>query len=329
MSNSLTFYEREKIEFYLKCRFKIGKIAQLIHRDHSVVSREIKRNKPQLSSYSAVLAEKAAKRRARITNKRKLNKDEILKDYVLGKLQKGWSPEQIAGRLKSKPPPKLNKQSICLETIYQYIYHQADGQERWFPYLRRAKRIRQKRYVRKSKKIIIPERISIHAREEVIDNKERYGDWESDSLLFTYQKSALSVQYERKAMLLRIHRLANKSAEETKEAINQTLADFPQYFNCSMTFDNGLENIRHLELKENFEIETYFCDPYSSWQKGGVENANGLLRYYLPKRTILDKITNEDLYEIQELLNNRPRKSLNYLTPNEVISHQLNTNLVH
>lgn len=331
MSNLLTFYDRQRIEYYLHFkRLSLRKIAKFIGRNHTVVIREVKRNKPQLFPYNAELAQKAADRRSHFTNKRKLDKDESLKDYVRARLENDdWSPQQIAGRLKKYPPLELKRKSVCLETIYQYIYHQADGEERWFPYLKRAKRHRQKRYSRKPQKLSIPDRVSIHQREEVVNHKLRYGDWESDTLSFSRQKPALSVQYERKAMLARIHKLADKGAEETTEAITKTLDDFPGYFNKSMTFDNGGEGARHQELKETFNIQTYFCDPYKSWQKGGVENINGLLRRYLPKKTNLAKIENERILIIQELLNNRPRKSLNYLTPNEVIDKELNIKVVH
>lgn len=326
MSNLLTFYDRERIEYYLHFkRLSLRKIAGFIGRNHTVVIREVKRNKPQFFPYNAELAQKAADRRSHYTNKRKLDKDESLKDYVRARLRDDdWSPQQIAGRLKKHPPPELNKQSVCMETIYQYIYCQADGEERWFPCLKRAKRQRQRRYNRKPQKVSIPDRVSIQQREETINSKLRYGDWESDTLSFSRQKPALSVQYERKAMLVKIHKLTDKGAEETKEAITKTLDDFPGYFNKSMTFDNGGEGAKHQELKEVFNIQTYFCDPYKSWQKGGVENINGLLRRYLPRRTNLVKIENEQILIIQELLNNRPRKTLNYLTPNEVINKELN-----
>ena len=125
-------------------------------------------------------------------------------------------------------------------------------------------------------------------------------------------------------MLIRLKKVSNKTAEENLNALLYIIDSLPLSLFKSMTFDNGGENACHTELKRNFFIETYFCDSYSAWQKGGVENINGLIRQYLPRHTDLSKLTNEDIYEIQEKLNNRPRKSLNYLTPNEIINLEFN-----
>lgn len=251
-----------------------------------------------------------------------MDKDKQLHNYVIEKLKDGWSPEQIAGRLKHHSPPNL-KTIISHEPIYQYIYR--DGRDldgkRLYKHLRRSQPSRQKRYSRKGKKMMIPERVSIHLRPEEIDCKKTFGHWESDTLLCR-QRKGLSVQYERKSRLLRIHKLVNLKSETTNEAIIDTIDSQPLYLVKSITFDNGLENFRHSYLKEEFGIETYFCDPYKSWQKGGVENVNGLLRQYLPRETNLSEVTDEQIHQIQERLNDRPRKSLNYLTPNEIIKTQ-------
>ena len=116
-----------------------------------------------------------------------------------------------------------------------------------------------------------------------------------------------------------MHKTDNKSAEETKNALIKTAESIPKEIFLTITFDNGTEGAKHTEIKREYEIDTYFCDPFSSWQKGGVENANKLIRYYLPRNTDLSKLTDRDIYEIQEKLNNRPRKCLGYLSPNEII----------
>ena len=135
----------------------------------------------------------------------------------------------------------------------------------------------------------------------------------------------MSVQYERKSMLNRLHKVANKSAEETELAINDSVESLPAEFWKSITWDNGKEGVCHTKIRDGYDIETYFCDTYASWQKGGVENLNGLLRQYLPKGTDMSTITDEQIYAIQEKLNNRPRKGLKYLTPNEIISTAVNS----
>lgn len=322
MSN-LTFYERQQIELLLKTGLSKRDIAKRLCRNHSVIIRETNRNVGDYFPYDARTAQEAANRRSKKTNKRKLDKDKILYEYVVDRLKDDWSPEQIAGRLKERPPRELLGKYISHEQIYQYIYNgdRDSYGELLYKYLRSAKPTRQKRYTRKSRKLTISDRTSIHERPEEINLKTKYGHWESDSVICKGHHG-ISVQYERKSMLTRIHKLPNLKAESTEQAIIQTIDSLPLYLVKTITFDNGTENVNHTKLKENFPIQTYFCDPYSSWQKGGVENTNGLIRQYLPRKTELDKITDEDINTIEELLNNRPRKSLDYLTPNEIINNE-------
>ena len=318
----LTFYDRTRIEYYLHFkRLSIRKISLLIGKNHTVVSREIKRHKPQFSKYNAELAQKAANRKKRITNKRKLDKDSLLHDYVEQKLKLNWSPEQISGRLKYKSPDNLKDKYISYESIYKYIY-EVDF-HLWHS-LRRKHYNRIKKYSRKTqKKINIPDRISIHLRDRQIDKRIRFGDWETDLMEFSAQKNTLSVDIDRKSRLVRIHKLTSKSANEKLDALNQTLRDLPESLKQTITFDNGTENVKHTKLIDEHEIKTYFCDPYSSWQKGAVENTNGLLRQYFPRKTNLQKTPHKIIYEVQERLNNRPRKCLNYSTPNEIIKNEV------
>lgn len=326
MSN-LTFYDRQRIEFYLHFkRVSLRDIAKFIGRDVSVVSREIKRHKPQFFPYSAELAQKAAGRKARITNKRKLDKCEELKVWVEARIREDWSPEQIAGRLKKHPPPELDKakiKTICAETIYQYIYRQEYG-ERLYRHLRchRPKRFKQGK--RKERALNIPDRTPILLRDEVINQKQRFGDLEADMLCGKKGREAVSVHYERKSMHTSLQKLNSKKAEETTDAIKKTIENLPNGFVQSFTFDNGPENAKHIELKEYYDIETYFCEPYKAWQKGGVENTNKLLRQYIPKGTDMQNIDQEYLQLIEKRLNNRPRKSHDYLTPKEVLDKVLN-----
>lgn len=333
MVTRITFYERQNIEYLLKCRLKVTKIANLLHRDHSVISREISRNTglyPIYFPYSAVVAQKATDRRARITNSRKLVKDSELKNYVVRRLKDDWSPEQIAGRLKKHPPSKLSGKYISDEAIYDYIYDKnSDGQYLW-QYLRKAHYIRQKQHGRKPQRVNIPEKVSIHERPAIVDQRKRIGDFESDLMVFSQQRPAVSVQYERKSQLVRINIVSDHSATENKEVLMKTIESLPNNLVKTITFDNGGENVKHTEIRDDFNVETYFCDTYASWQKGGVENINGLLRQYLPRKTNLANVTNEDIAEIEQKLNDRPRKSNNYLTPNEVLEEYIEkSTLVH
>lgn len=321
MSN-LTFYDRQRIEFYHNLKsFSLRDVAKIIGRDVSVISREITRHKPQFSPYNAELAEVAARRKAKRTNKKKLEKCPLLADFVEKRLEEDWSPEEIAGRLKNHPPPQLEKakvQTISMETIYQYIYDQ-DGSIRLSKHLRRHHLNRKKRGSRTARTISIPDRTSIEHRGKVINNKERLGDLEIDMLCGKQGKEAVSVHFERKAKAVWLQKLTGKDAPETTEAIKRTLENLPTGFAKSATYDNGGENAEHVKIKAEYEIETFFCDPFAAWQKGGVENINGLLRQYIPKKTDMRTVTQEHLKFIEDKLNNRPRKSLNYLTPYEIL----------
>jgi len=329
MSN-LKFFERERIEFYHRLKMKVGDIAQKINRDHSVVSRELARNLPPGQKYyDAKKAQKMADRKAHKTNICKLDKNEDLKIYVVGQLNKDWSPEEIAGRLKNDPPIHLRGKTVSHESIYFWIY-EGNGHH-LFRHLRRKNTPRrQKRNARKKRtKELINHRVSIHDRPEEINQRLRFGDWESDTMIFKKQKSVLSVQHERKSLLVKLHKVMNKSASQTQEALTASIESFPDGCFKSITFDNGLEGQCHSAIKENYGIETYFCDPFKSWQKGGVENSNGLIRQYLPRDANLDTITEEEISKIESRLNNRPRKKLKYLTPAEFAKPEINKILVH
>jgi len=244
----------------------------------------------------------------------------FLKNYIIEHLGLNESPEQIAGTLKKQPLPHLEGKILCHETIYQYIYHGEGRYENLYQHLRRKHFKRRKQRARKPRKTSILERISIHDRPEEVNQKLTYGHWESDTMVCQQQKAALSVQYERKSQLVRIHKVNNRTAQETEYALHDTISSLPQYMFKTMTFDNGGEGACHIKIRDGYNMATFFCDGYASWQKGGVENINGLIRQYLPKNAHLDSLTNDDIYAIQERLNNRPRKNLNYLTPNEIIA---------
>lgn len=319
----ITFYEREKIELYLKMKKSHRWIGRKLCRSHTDISREINRNRGKYFPYRAIDAQRLHDARLLKKNQKKLEKlkHQKLKEYVVANLREDLSPDQIAGRLKNEPPPELTGEAISHESIYQYIYNGAGRFEYLYPHLRMGRHKRQRRIDRKKRnKINIPERVSIHLRPEEVSKKERFGDWETDSMIFSKQKEILSTQYERKSMLCRLHKLPDKTAEESENAIADSIEPLPESIWRTITRDNRTENAKHLNTLNNFEVQSYFCDPYCSWQKGGDENLNKLVRQYLPKKADMSKVTDDDVYIIQERLNNRPRKSLNYLTPNEVVA---------
>jgi len=329
--SKITYYEREQIELYLKMNKSHRWIGKRLCRNHTDVLREVKRNGGGYLPYRAADAQRIHEARQRKKNKKKLEKFAYakVKEFVVKSLREDFSPDQIAGRLKNQPPKELIGLTVSHESIYQYIYNGEGRFEYLYPHLRTKRHKRQRRFDRKKhSKINIPGRISIHLRPKEIGRKDRVGDWETDSMIFSKQKNTLSVQYERKAMLCRLSKLTSKEAQETENAIAGSIESLPDELWKSITRDNGSENARHLNTLDTFNIQSYFCDAYSSWQKGGVENLNKLIRQYLPRKTDMSKISHDEIYAIQEQLNNRPRKSLNYLTPNEVIAKHIESGAV-
>lgn len=316
----LTHYEREKIELYLRLKMSQREIGRRLGRDHSIISREAQRNKGSTKRYQAATATKIEEQRRKRHKGRKLEKDGMLHDYVIRELKRGRSPDVIAGTLKIQSPPALKGTTVSHESIYRYIY---EGEGRWeglYHHLRYKRPKRHKHYQRKPHgKDRILERVSIHARPAEIETMSTVGHWESDSVIYQKQKAILSVQIERTMRLVRIHRAANKTAEETEHAIRKTIESLPAELFKTMTFDNGGEGANHGKIRDEFGIDTYFCDTYSSWQKGSVENMNGIIRRYLPKQKDLSILSDREIYEIQERINDTPRKSLGYRTPNELM----------
>lgn len=293
-------------------------IARRMNKDHTVINREISRNKDLIGQYS--MEDALRKRHRRKFNKKlpKLETNQKLKMHVIEKLKLNHSPEQISGRLKKFESRNVGA-TISHEIIYQFIYGTEGRQLKLHIYLRNKQPHRYKKGTRRKQKYLIPDRISIHDRPENIGLKKEFGHWETDLMIFSKQKACLSVQFEKKGQLCRIHVVPDKTAESNNEAIIKSIDTLPLTSFKTITYDNGTENVKHAILREQFGIDTYFCDVYKSWQKGGVENMNKLLREYLPRWINLEKLTEEDIYEIQEKLNNRPRKGLGYLTPNEYV----------
>jgi len=317
----LTYLERQIIEICLSNGKSHRAIGRILGRDHRVISREVKRNKLETRAYNAKLAQELANCREESRCKSKLEKNEPLRKFVIERLLEDLSPEQIAGLLKYEPPEHLENKTICHESIYQYIYKEKDIHPGLYKHLRHSRKRRRHRGVRKHRKAQIQERISIHDRPSIIDNKQRYGDFECDLVEGPRSdKQALAVHYERKSQSVRLHRVKDKTALESHEALLLTIELLPKDFVKSITFDNGPETAMHYILRYEQGIDTFHCDPYCSWQKGGVENINGLVRQYIPKGAKLSEYSDKQIKEIETKLNNRPRKQLNYKTPNQVLA---------
>jgi len=267
-------------------------------------------------------------------------------------LRQSWSPEQISGRLREVDHKGEKDWQICHETIYQFIYKEktdktkqgvlqerildkrkscgileatvTDYKRPLWEYLRRKQVRRRKRGGRKVQRVRIPDRVSIHARPKIIARRKQFGHWEGDSLVGDKHASGLHTEYERVSSLTRIEFMKAITTEAFVKAGKKIFGKYPSKARRSITLDNGSEHTDHSELKREFDMETYFADPYASWQRGGNENCNLWIRYYFPKGTDFSTITEEEIKDVEWELNNRPRKRLNYKTPQEVFDFHLN-----
>lgn len=321
----LSIGERELIFLYHGQGKGKREIGRLVGRDHRTVSREILRNSglagKRVGQYSPFLAQALTEKRrqnSKLTD-RKLA-DPVLRKWVIRKLGQQWSPETTAGRLKLKVP----KLAISHETIYQFIYAKENRRLRLWELLRRRHPRRQLTGLRKvKKKSLIPGRIFINQRPEEANLRLVIGHWETDNMEGPRNsKPCVSANVDRRSGAVNLGKLANKKAEEKEVSVVGQLGKFPGRLVKSITMDNGTENTNHRQIGQRLNCQTFFCNPYHSWEKGSVENAIGLVRQYLPKGTDLVKVTQGELSWIAWQLNHRPRKRLGYYTPSEVFEKE-------
>jgi len=230
-------------------------------------------------------------------------------------IERGWDPAQTAGRIRKDPEWQDLAVFVCAETIYHWIYTSAFAiGEKLYQYLRYGKKKRTKHTGRSAHRSKIPNRVSIHDRPAIVDEKARVGDWEGDSVVYTHLH-AINTVNERISSLVAFTKLTRKTALQTAEAV---IAKLSRYIAYTITFDNGSEFTQHELITEALGIPVYFADPYSSWQRGANENSNRQLRAYLPKRSDIRDLTQKELDNIAWEMNNKPRKRLQWHTPQEV-----------
>jgi len=314
----LTAQERDLIAVWTGGGIKLREIARRLNRSVSTISDEVKRNDYQ-GTYVAIHAQAVSDKRKAEARRRHPLKDPKTFAYVLEKLEDGWSPEEIAGRLKRKTGETV----ICHETIYAFIYAEENREKKLFEYLPRKQKKRKKQSGRKVHRSHIPERVSIHQRPEEVNQRTVFGHWEGDTVEGKGKKDGIHTEAERVSRLYAAVKVGAITSEEAVRAQEKIFTPLPEKARCSTTLDNGKENHLHMELKE-LNMKTYFADPYSSWQRGTNEYHNGLLRRYLPKGTSFADLTQEDLDDIVWEINNRPRKCLGYQTPQEVFDSYIN-----
>ena len=312
--------QRNELSVLLRAKIKKKNIAKLLNKDRTSIWRERKRNGGR--KYHARKAKLLAKEKRIKANVRfrKLENNEWLKDHIVKKLKKYWSPEQIAGRLKQEYPNDKTKH-IGKDSIYKYIYNERKDLVKYLrcqkgKYRRRyGTRIREKQREKLKKK-------RIDKRPKVVEKKGRIGDWEGDTVISKDRISAILTHVDRKSGLLLADKLERATAELTKQTTIQRFKNIPRDKKRTITYDNGSEFSYHELVERKTKMDIYFAYPYHSWERGCNENANGLLRQFFPKKTIFATITQRQIQKAVRLINHRPRKRLNYLTPYEVFNQK-------
>lgn len=315
----LTSQERYVIYHLRLIKLSFREIARRLGRHHTTILREVERNRPPLEHHvyindRGVSRYQALKQRAQHC-RRKSNK--ALWRYVVNRLKRQWSPEQIAGRLQRDFPGDPTMR-VCPETVYNWIYRDAKDGGTLYRHLRRSHKKRRKQKRLGLFKSLIKDRVSIHQRPPAVALRERVGDWEGDTVMGARGKGAVVTLVERKSRFLLAGRLEDRTANNLASTANRLFKRLPRAWRQTLTLDNGSEFARFKSIEKVSKITVYFADPYASHQRGLNENTNGLLRQFFPKGCDFLKASDHALARAVSAINNRPRKCLNFRTPNEV-----------
>jgi IS30 family transposase len=295
----LSLGERYQIYALIGAEHSINFIARALNRSPSTILRDIRRNK-SLRGYRVNNAHKKACAR-RSNNALSIIAD--VWDWVTDKLKENWSPQQIAGV----------HGGLSHMSIYRYIWtNKRKGGRLWQCLRRKAKPYRQRLTAETRGRI--NDRVSIHERPSIVDARTRIGDWEADTIIGQHHKQAIVTLVERKTGLLKMKRVDNKTAQQVSEAMIELLKPVRLQVK-TITSDNGKEFAQHKKVKQKLFSSFFFADAYASWQRGTNENTNGLIREYLPKGCDFRQVSDDEMQDIENKLNNRPRKRLGFKTP--------------
>lgn len=321
----LSSKERDVLAVWQAKGLSIRECGRRLGRNVSTLSRELKRNCWKDDYYVAIHAQGNADRRqsAKAHGKEPLKNADVYA-YVTGRLRDGWSPDQIAGKLK-RDHPKDRCWWVTGETIYRWIYQpeQMKADQPWYEYLRRKQKKRKKYKGRKVHRACIPDRVSIHTRGALIEKRKQFGHWEGDTVEGKGHRDGVHTEVERRSRKILGKKVARIASEETIAVQKELFGMLPDVARRSTTVDNGRETHLHYELRNDLRMKTYHADPYASWQRGTNEHGNWHLRYYFPKGTDFTEVSDEELQEVIEEINSRPRKILGYLTANEMFTKLL------
>lgn len=313
-ANALTLKDREEISRGVAANRSVRDIAQQIGRSPSTIARELNRN-GRRSLYRAVDADHAAFTRARRPKPCMLSQNNRLRNIVADKLSDDWSPQQIDGWLKAQYP-KDRSYWVSHETIYRSLYIQARGvlKKELQKHLRRRRSYRKPNGVQKERRGVITDLVSISERPAEVEDRALPGHWEGD-LIEGSQNSYIATLVERSTRHLALVKVNSKETSEVVEKLIRQSKSIPQELYKSLTWDRGSELKQHKQFSLATNVDVYFCDPKSPWQRGSNENTNGLLRQYFPKGTDLSVHSQAHLNKIARKLNERPRKTLGFATP--------------
>lgn len=307
----LTREQRYQLYALMQAESEQTKIAQILEVHRSTISRELKRNKGKRGYRPKQADEKTNKRRA--INHKVVKLNEEMKEFIEEKIREQWSPEQISGWQKLH-----HIVSLSHERIYQYIWEDKQkGGDLWMN-LRQSKKKRKKRYGKKDRRGSIPNRVSIEERPGIVETKERVGDWEIDLVIGKDHKGALVSIVERKTKYTLIRKIDTKEEENVTSATINMLSPHRAAM-YTLTCDNGKEFSGHEKIAASLDAKVYFAHPYRACERALNENTNGLIRQYFPKKTDLRYVTEEHVNIVMDKLNNRPRKTLTFKTPKEML----------
>lgn len=321
----LTIFEREALANELLLGVKLTDIAKAIGRDKSTLSREVSRCRLGYGGYRALTAQALYQQRQAVAKRpKKIDSNPELKEYIHTHLKLGWSPEQIANRLKMEYPNEPNMQ-ISHESIYTYLYVLPRGElkKELISHLRQERHLRRKRSNSHNQRGKIPNMISIEERPKEVEERSVPGHWEGDLIVGKSRNSALGTLVERTTRTTILVPLKEKDAKAVRKAFARETKHLPNQMKLSLTYDRGTEMSQHQLFTKQTKIKVFFAHPQSPWERGTNENTNGLIRRYFPKGTDFSKLNRKEIKAVQDLLNGRPRKVLNWYTPFEVFDNLL------
>lgn len=315
----LTITEREEISRYIAAGASLRTIAKNLNRAPSSMSREIRRSVVDLRFYRAIFAHgRSNKMRHKLRKNRKLDNNIILREIVLSYLAKNWSPEQIAKRLIILYPIDMSMR-VSHETIYSYLYVLPRGElkREITSCLRRHHKHRYHKKKNRQNNDAIQNYLSIEERPKEVADRIIPGHWEGDLIIGRQHASAIGTLVERTTRMTFLVKLKNRDSMTVRKAFIEEFRQLPKGLKRTLTYDQGREMAQHKLFSKETEISVYFAHPHSPWERGTNENTNGLIRQYFPKGTDFSKISEKRLKEVQNELNDRPRKVLGFYTPHE------------